>query len=92
VFGDLGAPELLIILAIVVLLFAVGKLGRLGRDLGTSVREFRRAVADDDKPEPTTDQQAVATQQVTAPATLTEPTAAAASESSAPAQRSGLLF
>ena len=49
--GDLGAPELLIILAIVILLFGVGKVGRLGKDLGTAVREFRSAVKDgDDKP------------------------------------------
>lgn len=46
-FGDIGVPELLIILAIVVLLFGVGKLGRLGKDLGTSVKEFRRAVSDE---------------------------------------------
>ena len=45
--GDLGAPELLIIFAIVVLLFGVGKVGRLGKDLGTAVREFRSAVRDD---------------------------------------------
>ncbi len=48
-FGDLGAPELLIILAIVVLLFGVGKVGRLGKDLGTAVKEFRSAVKDEDE-------------------------------------------
>ena len=45
--GDLGAPELLIIFAIVILLFGAGKVGRLGKDLGTSVREFRSALRDD---------------------------------------------
>ncbi|MBI2766001.1 MAG: twin-arginine translocase TatA/TatE family subunit [Chloroflexi bacterium] len=48
--GDLGAPELLIILALVVLLFGVGKLGRLGKDLGSGVKEFRRAIKDDEEP------------------------------------------
>ena len=46
-FGDLGAPELLIIFAIVILLFGAGKVGRLGKDLGTAIREFRTAVRDD---------------------------------------------
>ena len=45
--GDLGAPELLIIFAIVILLFGAGKVGRLGKDLGTAIREFRTAVQDD---------------------------------------------
>ena len=45
--GDLGAPELLIIFAIVILLFGAGKVGRLGKDLGTAVREFRTGVHDD---------------------------------------------
>ena len=47
-FETLGAPELLIILAVVVLLFGAGRVGRLGKDLGTSVREFRSAMKDDD--------------------------------------------
>ncbi|MCC6382119.1 MAG: twin-arginine translocase TatA/TatE family subunit [Dehalococcoidia bacterium] len=51
--GDLGVPELLVILALVALLFGVGKLGRLGRDLGESVKEFRRAVREDDERPPT---------------------------------------
>lgn len=46
--GDLGMPELLVILALVILLFGVGKVGRLGKDLGTAVREFRHAVRDDE--------------------------------------------
>lgn len=46
-FGSLGAPELIIIGIIVILLFGVGKLSGLGKDLGSSVKEFRRAVKDD---------------------------------------------
>ncbi len=48
-FGSLGAPELLIIGVILVLLFGVGKVSGLGRELGSSIKEFRRAVKDEDK-------------------------------------------
>ncbi|MCE7949184.1 MAG: twin-arginine translocase TatA/TatE family subunit [Chloroflexi bacterium CFX4] len=47
---SLGPTELLIILVIVVVLFGAGRIGRLGRELGTAVREFRRGVNDGDKP------------------------------------------
>lgn len=46
---NLGPTELLIILVIVVVLFGAGRIGRLGRELGTAVREFRRGVNDGDK-------------------------------------------
>jgi sec-independent protein translocase protein TatA len=46
-FG-LGPPELLIIGAIIILLFGVGKISGLGRELGSSIKEFRRAVKDED--------------------------------------------
>ena len=34
-FGTLGAPELLIIGAVVILIFGVGKISGLGKELGT---------------------------------------------------------
>ncbi len=48
--GGMGAPELLIILAIVIAIFGVGRLAGIGGALGASVRDFRRSVRDDDKP------------------------------------------
>jgi len=48
-FGSLGAPELIIIGVIVILLFGVGKLSGLGKDLGGSVKEFRKAIKDEDE-------------------------------------------
>jgi sec-independent protein translocase protein TatA len=63
-FGSLGAPELIIIGLIVVLLFGVGKISGLGRELGSSIKEFRRAVKD---PEDESKQQAQQQQTVTAP-------------------------
>lgn len=41
---DLGAPELIIILAIVLLLFGGKKLPELSRSLGSSMREIRKGL------------------------------------------------
>ncbi len=46
--GSIGMPELALIALAIILIFGVGKFSRLGRDLGTSIREFRRAVREDD--------------------------------------------
>jgi len=43
-FGSLGLPELLIILAIVVLIFGVNKLPRLGKGLGEGIKNFKDSV------------------------------------------------
>jgi sec-independent protein translocase protein TatA len=45
---NLGPTELIIILLIVVLLFGVGRLGRIGGELGKGIREFRRGLQDDE--------------------------------------------
>lgn len=41
----LGIWELLIVLVIVLLVFGVGRVGQLGKDLGEGIREFRRGLA-----------------------------------------------
>ena len=56
---DVGPPELLIILAIVVVLFGASRIGDIGKGLGRGIREFRKelrdATQDDDaKPADTT--------------------------------------
>ena len=45
-FGSLGAPELLIILAIVVVLFGATRIGDIGKGVGRGIREFRRELKD----------------------------------------------
>ena len=53
--GGLGAPELILIVVALVLVFGAGKLGDIGGALGKSVREFKRAQRDDEAaPEPET--------------------------------------
>ncbi|HOA25850.1 MAG TPA: twin-arginine translocase TatA/TatE family subunit [Aggregatilineales bacterium] len=51
-FHSLGPTELIIILVIVIVLFGVGRIARLGSELGTAIGEFRKGVrgADDDTP------------------------------------------
>jgi sec-independent protein translocase protein TatA len=43
----LGAPELLIILAVLILIFGATRLTDLGGSLGKGIREFRRNVKDE---------------------------------------------
>lgn len=52
---SLGAPELLIILLIVIVLFGVGRIGRIGSDLGTGIREFRKGLQGDENKEAKTE-------------------------------------
>jgi sec-independent protein translocase protein TatA len=46
---NIGPTELLIILVIVVLLFGGGRIARLGGELGSAIKEFRRGISDGDK-------------------------------------------
>lgn len=43
---NLGAPELLIVLVVVLLLFGSTQLPKLARSLGTAQREFKKGVKD----------------------------------------------
>ncbi len=41
-FGNIGFPELLIILAVALLIFGPKKLPEVGRSIGKALREFRK--------------------------------------------------
>ncbi len=49
-FGGIGIPQLLIVLAILILIFGTKKLKSLGSDLGGAVKGFKEAV-DKDTPD-----------------------------------------
>ena len=44
--GSLGLPELLVILAIIVLVFGANRLPDLGRGIGKAIRNFREATSE----------------------------------------------
>ncbi|MDZ7844304.1 MAG: twin-arginine translocase TatA/TatE family subunit [Anaerolineales bacterium] len=46
----LGTTELIIILVIVVLLFGVGRIGRIAGEMGSAIRKFREGVRGVDDP------------------------------------------
>jgi sec-independent protein translocase protein TatA len=84
-FGDLGAPELIIILLIVVVLFGAGRIGKLGKDVGTSVREFRRAVKDEDD-------EAASAQKAVSPASASLPESQPAPASTSAGPKPPIVF
>ncbi|MBS3784863.1 MAG: twin-arginine translocase TatA/TatE family subunit, partial [Anaerolineae bacterium] len=56
--GSLGPWELLLILIIVLLIFGVGRVSKIGRELGEGIREFRAGLSgsDEQKEQPKTNQ------------------------------------
>ena len=49
----IGFPELAIVLVIIVLLFGVGRIGKIAGELGTGIRSFREGLQGKDKDETT---------------------------------------
>jgi sec-independent protein translocase protein TatA len=50
--GSLGAPELLVILAIILLVFGGAKLPKLARSLGQAQKEFKQGLNEGDPEDP----------------------------------------
>ena len=50
-FKSIGPTELIIILVIIVLLFGVGRIGKIAGELGSGIRAFRKGLKDEDKEE-----------------------------------------
>jgi sec-independent protein translocase protein TatA len=55
--GGFGVPELLIILVIVIIIFGVGRISKVGKELGTGLREFRKGLTGDEEKPATQDDQ-----------------------------------
>lgn len=55
---NIGLPELIIILVIILLLFGAKKLPELARTIGTSAKELRSGLADDKKEDKKPDNEA----------------------------------
>jgi sec-independent protein translocase protein TatA len=49
--GEIGLPELLVILGIALLIFGPRKIGELGKGLGEGIRGFRSALSGEPKKE-----------------------------------------
>ncbi|HET7091704.1 MAG TPA: twin-arginine translocase TatA/TatE family subunit [Anaerolineae bacterium] len=45
----IGTPELIILLIIVLLLFGVGRISRVARELGQGIRELRRGLSEENE-------------------------------------------
>ncbi|MCO6524404.1 MAG: twin-arginine translocase TatA/TatE family subunit [Candidatus Schmidhempelia sp.] len=53
-------PQLLILIAVVVLLFGTKKLRTLGEDLGAAIKGFKKAMSDDEESKNTTNDKTIA--------------------------------
>lgn len=51
--GSLGPTELIIILVIVILLFGVGRIGKIAGELGSGIRSFRQGLKGNEDEEET---------------------------------------
>ena len=71
--GSVGAPEIILLLLVALLLFGAKRLPEIGRSLGSGMREFKDSVTGDNKPEPTElSQLPVGTTETTPPASVRE--------------------
>ena len=44
----LGAPELIIVLIIVIIIFGVGRISKIGGELGKGISAFRKGIKEED--------------------------------------------
>ena len=48
-FGSLGAPEILVIFVVALVVFGPSKLPEFGKSLGEAIRGFKKAISDREK-------------------------------------------
>jgi sec-independent protein translocase protein TatA len=71
---DIGVPELLIILVIVIVLFGPGRFGKILGELGSGLRSFKDSLEGEDKKKEETVQAVSSTPNSTTVTTSTDPT------------------
>jgi len=49
-FGRIGAPEIIILLIIVLILFGPGRIGKIAGELGQGIRNFREGLSAKEDP------------------------------------------
>jgi sec-independent protein translocase protein TatA len=49
--GTFGAPEIILILVVVVLLFGVGRISKVAGEMGSGIRAFKQGLQGDDEKE-----------------------------------------
>jgi sec-independent protein translocase protein TatA len=47
VFGSIGLPEIILILVVAILIFGVGRISKIGGELGSGIRAFKEGLAGD---------------------------------------------
>jgi sec-independent protein translocase protein TatA len=47
---NIHGPELLILLVIIIVLFGVGRIGKIAGEFGQGLREFRKGLSGEEKP------------------------------------------
>jgi sec-independent protein translocase protein TatA len=68
-FGNLGFPEIMLLLVVVLLVFGAKRLPEIGQSLGKGIREFKRSISEaSDSVTSGTDDRAAAGRQLDAPA------------------------
>ncbi len=49
---DVGWPELLVVLVIIILIFGVGRIANIGGELGKGINAFRKGLKSDEEEKP----------------------------------------
>jgi sec-independent protein translocase protein TatA len=69
---ELGLPELLIVFAIIILIFGVGRISKIGSELGQGIQAFRSGLQGDNDPPTSKQKESPASENESPPAEKAE--------------------